>query len=354
MEFTVERTLVRRGRRWVTGGLVALAGALVWLILTREGTGPALVGFLAIAAVYGGVKDLRKARLPFRLRIDAFGITLHDAELAWEQIEAVSLWHVPNTGEDSETTTPPKPRLTLRTAPGVTFPRKPDRRWDTPSRYTLVDCADLDQSVSVLTAALAEHGGAAFETAPRAVRPPIPVTVSGPELVVPGGERYFVDGRRAGTRTLVWAALALVFTYSFWELVHGRIVGPEPFAALGPLGAIGCWTLAIRSYGRWRKPLRLRVGPAGIGMRDVAEEEAFFSWQDLAAVSVGRPPTETDPRPWLVVWPLPGTRPQANPSYIVDGHKAFALVRLDRLPGGVDAVVPVIRAYAGERYTETA
>lgn len=208
MEFTVERTLRRRGRRWLTGGLVVIGAAVVWLVASRSATGPLTVGFLAGLAAWSGAKDLRRARRPFRLRVDAFGITLQDAELAWEQIDAVSLWHVPNTGEDSETTTPPKPRLTLWTAPGVAFPRKPDRaRGDRP-RYTLVDCEDLDQSVSELTAVLAEHGGAAFETAPRGVRPPIPVTVSGPELRVPGGERQFVDGRRAGTWTLVWAALS--------------------------------------------------------------------------------------------------------------------------------------------------
>ncbi|WP_431965335.1 hypothetical protein [Actinacidiphila sp. bgisy160] len=354
MEFTVERTLGRRGRRRLTGGLAVIAVALVWLVASRNATGPSMLGFLAGVSAWGGARDLRKARQPFRLRIDAFGITLHDAELAWEQIDAVSLWHGPGIGEDRETSTPPKPRLTLWTAPGVTFARKPDRSWDNRPHYTLVDCEDLDQSVPELTAVLAEHGGAAFETAPRAVRPPIPVTVSGPEPRVPGGERQFVDGRRAGTWTLVWAAPAGVFSYSLWELVHGRIVGPEPFSALGPLGAIGCWSLAGRSYRRWRKPLRLRVGPAGIGMREVTREESFFSWRDIAAVTVGRPPTTDDTRPWLVVWPLPGSRPHDNPPYLVDGHQAFALVRLDRLPGGAAAVVPVVREYAGERYAGTA
>lgn len=354
MEFTVERTLRRRGRRWLTGGLAAIGAAVVWLVASRSAAAPLMVGFLAGVAAWSGARDLRRARRPFRLRVDAFGITLQDAELAWEQIDAVSLWHVANTGEDSETTTPPKPRLTLWTAPGVAFPREPDRARGARPRYTLVDCEDLDQSVSELTAVLAEHGGAAFETAPRAVRPPIPVTVSGPELRVPGGERQFVDGRRAGTWTLVWAALALVLGYSFWVLVHGRTVGPEPFTAFGPLGAIGCCCLTGRSYRRWRRPLRLRVGPAGIGMREVTREESFFPWQDIAAVTVGRPPATGDTRPWLVVWPLPGSRPHDNPSYLVDGHKAFALVRLDRLPGGAEAVVPVVREYAGERYAETA
>ncbi|MFD3452602.1 hypothetical protein ACFWVC_10490 [Streptomyces sp. NPDC058691] len=333
------------------------AGGLVWLVAALGGAGsvsaPLILMALSLLAVFRGWQDLRKARRPFRLRIDGFGITLHDAELAWEQIEAVALWHVPNTGENSEETTPPKPRLTLWTMPGVTLPRKADRTWDGRTRYTLVDCEDLDQSVTEVTTALAGNAGARFETAPRAVRPPIPVTVSGPERSVPGGEQVFVHAGRSGTWALVWAAPAVVFTYSFWELVHGRIVGPEPFAALGPLGAIGCWCLAGRSYFRWRKPLRLRIGPAGISMREVTEDEQHFAWPDIAAVTVGESRATTDKRPWLVVWPLPGTRPGSNASYLVDGHQAYALVRLDRLPGGAEAVVPVLRAYAGERYSET-
>ncbi|WP_431944840.1 hypothetical protein [Actinacidiphila sp. bgisy167] len=304
-------------------------------------------------AAWAGAKDLRKARRPFRLRIDAFGITLHDAELAWEQIDAVSLWHVPNRG-DSETTSPPKPRLMLWPAPGVAFPRKPDRTLGDRRRYTLVHCEDLDQSVRELTAVLAEHGGAAFETAPRSVRPPVPVTVSGPESRVLGEERQFVDGRRAGTWTLVWAAIAVVHSYSFWELVHGRVVGPAAFAAVAPPGAICCWCLAGRSYGRWRKPLRLRVGPEGIGMRQAGNDESFFAWRDIAAVTVHRSPTSGETGLWLVVWPLPGSRPDDDPSYLIDGHKAFSLVRLDRLPGGAETVLPVVRQYAGERYSETA
>ncbi|MFJ4851423.1 MULTISPECIES: hypothetical protein [unclassified Streptomyces] len=333
------------------------AGALVWLVVAVGGAGsvqvPLILMFLSLVATYRGWQDLRKADRPFRLRIDGFGITLHDAEVAWEQIDAVSLWHLPSTGEDSENLTPPKPRLTLWTVSGVTLPRRADRTWDGRSRYTLLDCEDLDQSVAEMSNALAANAGDRFETAPRAVRPPIPVSVSGPELSVPGGERVFVDAQRSGIWALIWAAAAVICAYSFWQLINGDFMGPEAFGAFGPLGAMGCSYLTFRSYRRWRKPLRLRIGPNGISMREVTEDEQHFPWPEIAAVTVGKSEATSDKRPWLVVWPLPGTTPGANPTYLVDGHQAFALVRLDRLPGGAEAVVPVLRAYAGERYAET-
>ncbi|MFF3563689.1 hypothetical protein ACFYXS_26935 [Streptomyces sp. NPDC002574] len=372
MEFTVERTLGRRGWRSFIAGTIVTAVALGWLVAgTMRGRTTAtgdlnsdlamlsLVLFLSVVAALRGLYDLRKRRRPFRLRIDAFGITLHDAELAWEQIEAVSLWHRANSGEDG---TPHQPRLTLWTAADVKLARRTDHTFDGRTRYTLVDCKDLDQSVTELTSALAEHAGDRFETAPRAMRPPIPVTVSGPERNVPGGEQVFVDRRQAGTWTLVWATAAVILSYSFWELVHSHAAGPVSLTVTCLVGAVVCWPLAGRSLVRWRTPLRLRIGPSGIGMREVSEEERYFTWAQIAAVTVGRRfPHVEEPQPWLVVWPLPGTNPSVpgvEPvlpgPYHVDGHKAYALVRLDRLPGGPEAIVPVIRAYAGERYAETA
>ncbi|MDX3075399.1 hypothetical protein ACIP98_31565 [Streptomyces sp. NPDC088354] len=371
MEFTVERTLRRRGRQFFVVGTILMAGALVWLaaiapngrVTSGNDAGDSwmaalFVLFMSVVAALRGLHDLRKAKRPFRLRIDGFGITLHDAELAWEQIDAVSLWHVSNAGENvDEHIAPPKVRLALWTAPGVTLPRKADISWgDDRTRYTLVHCRDLDQSVAELTTALAEYAGARFETAPRSVRPPIPVTVSGPERSVPGGEQVFVDARQAGTWTLVWAAAAVVLAYSFWQLISSLTSGLGSLVAICALfGAVACLPLAGRSLFRWLRPLRLRIGPSGIGMRQVTEDEQYFRWAQIAAVSVGPLyPGSKDTRPWLVVWPLPGTALDLPHSYLLDGHQAYALVRLDRLPGGPDAVVPVIRAYAGERYAETA
>ncbi|MFE0629257.1 hypothetical protein ACFW3D_20145 [Streptomyces sp. NPDC058864] len=362
MEFTVERTLGRRGRRWTAWGLVALTGAVVWLLGSRSGelAGPGCVGGLAVVAVGRGVRDLRRVRRPFRLRIDGFGITLHDAELSWEQIDAAALWH--ESAADSDTA-PPEPRLMLWTAPGVTLPRRQDRTWDGRNRYTLVNCADLDQSVPQLTAALAEHGGARFETAPRAVRPPIPVTVEGPELGVPGGERIFTADEGAGRRTAAWTVSALACTAVFASLTLYLFLRPEQIdyeagtgipVTVTMLAALVCWIQVHSSYVRWRKPLRLRIGATGIGMREVAGEERYFRWSQIATVSVGGQSHGLDPRPCLTVWPLPGTHTHDHPSHLSDGHRAYVLDRLDRLPGGAAAVVPVLRAYAGERYAGTA
>ncbi|WP_438302527.1 hypothetical protein ACSHXN_02425 [Streptomyces sp. HUAS TT11] len=362
MEFTVERTLRRRGMRWTSWGLVVLAGSLVWLISSVGNAvpGAAFVGVFSALAVWHGWNELRKARRPFRLQIDGRGITLHDAALSWEQIDAVALWH--DRAADSDTT-PPDPRLMLWTAPGVTLPRKQDRTWDGRNRYTLVSCSDLDQSVSQLTTALARHGGAHFETAPRAVRPPIPVTVAGPELSVPGGERTFTADQGAGRKAVVWTILALLCSTVFVLLNLYLIRHPEkadydsgagiPLTVLA-LAALVFWIQVRSSYVRWRKPLRLRIGGAGIGMREVAGEERYFRWAQIATVSVGPQQYSSDSRPCLTVWPLPGTHAHDHPSHLSDGHRAYVLPGLDRLPGGLAAVVPVLRAYAGERYAETA
>lgn len=123
MEFTVERTLRRRGKRWTFWGLGVLAGALVWLIAPRDGEvlGPGFVGALAVVAVWRGWRDLRDARRPFRLRIDEFGITLQDAELSWEQIDAAALWHY--AAPDSESAAPePQGRTSPATWSTVTGP----------------------------------------------------------------------------------------------------------------------------------------------------------------------------------------------------------------------------------------
>ncbi|MEU1618670.1 hypothetical protein ABZ479_15395 [Streptomyces sp. NPDC005722] len=361
MEFTVERTLRRRGRLWVGWGIALATGALVWLLASRSADpGQALLGVLSVPVTGYGWMQLRRVRRPFRLRIDAHGLTLHDAALSWEQIHAVSLWH--EKAADSDTT-PPPPRLLLWTVPGVTLPRVQDRSLDAWNRYTLVNCADLDQHVGQLTAALAEHAGDRFETAPRAVRPPIPVTVAGPELSVPGGERRFTadlgDGRRTRVRT-VWAlAFSAVFVsvYLYVILNHDRIDGDSGIGipiTVSMLGTLVCWIQVRSAYVRWRKPMELRIGATGIGTREVAGEERFFRWTQIATVTVGRRPYGPDSHPALTVWVLPGAHASAHPEHLIDGHRAYVLDRIDRLPGGAEAVVPVLRAYAGERYTETA
>ncbi|MEU6346054.1 hypothetical protein ABZ883_34455 [Streptomyces sp. NPDC046977] len=361
MEFTVERTLRKRGSWWVGWGLALLAGSLLWLVASGSPEpGQGLFAALSVPVAGYGWSQLRRARQPFRLRIDAFGITLHDAVLPWGQISAVSLWYEQPADSD---TTPPKPRLRLWTAPGVTLPRKPDRGRDALDRYTLLNCADLDQHVGHLRDALAQYAGDRFETAPRAVRPPIPVTVAGPELSVPGGERTFTADLGDGRRTRVWTMWALLFSAVFvsvYVLVivfHNRLGSDSAIGipvTVSMLGTLICWIQVRQSYVRWRKPMELRIDATGIAMREVANPGNFFRWSDISTVTVGRPPYSLDPRPCLTVWALPGAHDSDHARHLIGGHRGYVLDRIDRLPGGAEAVIPVLRAYAGERYAETA
>ncbi|MFJ4851704.1 hypothetical protein [Streptomyces sp. NPDC088733] len=267
---------------------------------------------------------------------------MHDAVLPWWQINAVSLWYEQPADSD---TTPPKPRLRLWTAPGVTLPRKQDRGRDALDRYTLLNCADLDQHVGHLRDALASYAGDRFETAPRAVRPPIPVTVAGPELSVPGGERTFTADLGEGPRTRVWTMWALLFSAVFvsvYALVFVYSDRLDSDSGIGIpvtvslLGMVVCWT-QVRQYSvRRRKPMELRIGAAVIAMREVADEGRFFRWSDIATVTVGRQPYSLAPHPCLTVRPLPDAhvagRDRGGPGG-GEAHRAPGQGELRVLPG---------------------
>jgi hypothetical protein len=250
---------------------------------------------------------------------------------------------------------PPKPRLVLRPAPGVVLPRRPDRFQALTGggpRYTLVDTDDLDQSVAALAEALARYGGARFETAPRALRTPTPVTVTGLELTLPGGERVFTAASSAGVRAAVCGTFSAVLLGPAAEFAVSRRL-------LNPVELIGLWFIAtsaalwgaVHAGRRRRRPLRLRVGPAGLAVREPAGEDLLVLWQQIAAVTVGPLPHGSDPAPWLMVWPLPGASLARPRTHLVDGHQAYALVRLDRLPDGENTVPPAVRSYVGERFS---
>lgn len=363
MEFTIRGRLRRRAAGLLCTAGAGIAGLAGWLAVRGTPSGLAgplcVLGVAALCAVRGAA-ELRRSRRPFRLRVDGFGLTLHDAELSWEQVDAVALEYR-RSGEDSG---PAEPKLVLWTAPGVTLPRAAGRRHDAwfaaalgvlreeRVRYTLLDTADLDQPLSALGAALAEHGGARFETAPRSVRTPTPVTVAGPERRVPGhpGQVFTAPGR-----PLPWL-FCLVAALACTEPLAGLLAGqpwPVPIALLGPDFAVSAaaWGAVARLYGRWRRPRRLSVGPEGLAARpSPGGPEVRFGWPQVAALTVGPHPAAPDAHTWLTVWPLPGTYlpPEAS-RHLVDGHQACPLVPLDRLPGGPAALVPAVRTFAGER-----
>ena len=129
---------------------------------------------------------------------------------------------------------------------------------------------------------------------------------------------------------------------------------PFPPSLLGPWFALtaAAWWLGVHVLRRLRRPLRLRIGPDGLAVRDTASEEFSVAWHAVAAVTIGPRPGSADSRPWLIVWPVPGAVPARPCSAVVDGHQAHVLVRLDRLPGGAAAVASVVQGFAGERFSQ--
>ncbi|MFI0944290.1 hypothetical protein [Streptomyces sp. NPDC021020] len=350
MEFTIARRVRRRGAGMLCAAAVIAAGTAAWLISGKghSAAGPLVAAGAAALCAGRGLWEVRRARRPFRLCVDAFGLTLHDAELSWEQIESVALRYT--SAGDSESA-PPKPHLTVWLAPGAKLPREPDRTWDGRVRHTLLDTDDLDQSLGQLTAALAEHGGARFETAPRAVRLPTPVTVAGPEHRVPGGDHVFRTPGPPLALLLTSLVLALGATAPYAAAAAGH-TDVVPLVLLGPLvpvAALG-WVGTFHCLSRRRRPPRLTVGPGGIAFRDYGKAEVHFSWPEVAALTIGPRAGSTDPRPWLIVWPLPGAALPAQTLHLTDGHLACPLAPLPTLPGG-PAALPTIRTFAGERFT---
>ncbi|MGW5354029.1 hypothetical protein ACWERV_26350 [Streptomyces sp. NPDC004031] len=350
MEFTIARRVRRRGIGMLCAAAAITAGLAAWLISSKghSTAGPLVAAGAAALCAGRGLWELRRARRPFRLRVDAFGITLHDAELSWEQIDAVALRYT--SAGDSESA-PPKPHLTVWLAPGTKLPREPDRTYDGRVRYTLLDTDDLDQGLGQLTAALAEHGRARFETAPRTLRPPTPVTVAGPEHRVPGGDRVFRAPGPPAALLLACLVLALGATAPLAAAATGR---PHlvPLALLGPLvpvAALG-WAGTFSCLSRRRRPRRFTVGPGGIAFRDYGKAEIHFSWSEVAAVTVGPRAGSTDTRPWLIVWPLPGATLPTQTLHLADGHLACPLTPLRTLPDA-PAALPALHTFAGERFT---
>nr|WTB28918.1 hypothetical protein OG781_04720 [Streptomyces sp. NBC_00830] len=354
MEFTVSRRIRRRGRRFLGAGIAGAAAYAAWFTVNGAPDHPTdpLLGLFATAlCLLLGVWEFTRLRKPFRLVIDAFGVTTHDATLSWAQIDAVAL-HYPEAVSGEDGTYYPAPLLMLRPAAGVTLPRKPERTHDGRVIYTLVDTRRLDQRISDLADILARYGGARFETAPRSVRPPAPLIVADPAWSVPGGERVFSGGKGTGTRFLTRLGVTCVLSVPDVVLV---VTKPDDTYALfwGSwfLGTLVAWGMTIQAFRRWRRPLRLRIGPGGIGMREFATSEFYIPWSKIAAVTVRAHPGHPKRSNWLTVWPVPGANLRQARTHLLDGHQAYDLVRLDRLPGGEDAVIPVLQAYAGERFS---
>ncbi|MFJ1584593.1 hypothetical protein ACIOC1_14875 [Streptomyces sp. NPDC088197] len=221
---------------------------------------------------------------------------------------------------------------------------------------------------------LKRYAGTRFEGAPYQYRPTVAPGAAAP--LVPGfgpisdapgigafgpaDEGPEKEGRTFAPR---WTAagpfaLALVLTVvgalaTFRMVTGGPVGGAQQAVALGPLvglsGLYGSGWLFLR----WLRPLRLRIGPEGIAMRDFGATDLVFRWDQIAAVTVDPRPYTSERHLWLLVWPVPGERFALPRTHVVDGHETYALVAVRRLrePGEVE---PVVRHFACRRYAEPA
>ncbi|MFE2134149.1 hypothetical protein ACFW9X_13255 [Streptomyces sp. NPDC059466] len=165
--------------------------------------------------------------------------------------------------------------------------------------------------------------------------------------------RTFTGRRNTGGRLLLALALAVAGTAATVPLFTGHLPwGPEPLAALAPLGAMLGWGLSVLSFRNWARPLRLRIGPDGLAVQNTGVPEVAIGWDQVVAVAVARNPGATEKHLWLLLWPVPGHSFDL-PHEFADGHPTYPLVELRRLRDS-DEVERTARYFAGSRYAETA
>lgn len=369
MEFSRSVRLRRSMRRWVASCLVLAAGSVVWAVSASGHARNAAYAAITLTVLSGlaGIRQLRRMRQPFRLRIDATGITLVDGALDWGQIEGVALYYSPSA--ENEGAVEPNPHLYVYPAPGALLPGRRTRLVGARRAYDLADSAELDQGVGVLIEALTRYAGPRFEGAPHGMRraaAPGPATLLGPgfgplvDAVAALADglsarppQTFAARRNTGARLLFALALGLAGTLATLQLLTGDISrGPEQFVALGPIAAITGWPWALLLLFQWTRPLRLRIGPEGLGVRNSGDPEVPIRWDQVVAVTVGPRPGVTEKHLWLLMWPVPGEN-FGLPRDMVDGHQTYALVELRQLHDAAD-VEPVVRYFAGARYAEPA
>ncbi|GAA2121984.1 hypothetical protein GCM10009759_72170 [Kitasatospora saccharophila] len=354
MEFTISGRIRRRGRRLIGWSAPGVLGTAAWAAAADGGSarrGALALLVLCTGLLLRGVLELRRLRRPFRLVMDDTGITLHDARLPWGAVESIALRHPPRSAEDGAFD-PAPPRLVLRLARGAELPRGRERGAADPREHTLLDCTDLDQPRAELVGALREFAGHRFETSPRHLLPPIPRDARSPELG--GAERQFTAHRnsRAVRLAVTATAAAICAVPPAGAVALGRALGSAPLALLGlPFAAPLCWA-SVRMVRRQVRPLRLRIGPEGIGLREPAEPEVFVRWSEIGAVATGRLPHTVEAHPHLVVYAAPGSVLPFPRGFVDRGHLGYVLLRLDQLPDRGRGLPDALRAFVPDRWAD--
>ncbi|GAA1083007.1 hypothetical protein [Nocardiopsis composta] len=166
----------KRGAIFGIGLLVAGLGGLGTVLLVGwffSGGRLPLLLFLAPVALVIGMGVVVYGMLPFRLRIDANGITTRNPPeglntfVPWSQIAAVTVEHKP--GDSAETA----PYVVLWPAPGADLGAEPGFRRDGRPAYLLGQTDEITESEERIRAAIAEFGGSRPGPGPHQAPPPL-------------------------------------------------------------------------------------------------------------------------------------------------------------------------------------
>ncbi|MEV7320602.1 hypothetical protein [Streptomyces sp. NPDC093970] len=167
--------------------------------------------------------------------------------------------------------------------------------------------------------------------------------------VRPGLPRESTATGGNATRFTVGLVAALTFTLLVVDYLRsGDAPVPEPLLALAPLAGPVSWGYTGRAYLHWTRPRRLLGGPEGLTAREAGGTDTVFDWPGIAAVTVATRPA--DEHPWLLVRAEPGRGFTRDRSYVHDGQEVYRVIRLDRMPGGAETVVPAVREWCTGRF----
>ncbi|WP_393916611.1 hypothetical protein [Halostreptopolyspora alba] len=132
-----------------------------------------------------------------------------------------------------------------------------------------------------------------------------------------------------------------------WFFEGGKLPVLLFLAPIAVLAGIGVVVYAML-------PFRLRIDANGVTTRNPPEGlNTFVPWSHVAAVTIeAKPGDKPDRAPYVVLWPVPGARIGADPSFHRHGRPAHLLGQTDEIKQPRDQIRDAIAHYSGSAPTQ--